>query len=56
MGRIDDVIEQVEKGEAVNTDRVLALLALDFAKQDEQYVAEAAERQEQADGELGQWH
>lgn len=52
--RLAGVIEQVEKGEEVDTNRILTLQALDIARAGELFVAEALKREDEADEQFRQ--
>jgi len=52
MTRMESMRDMIERGENVDFRRVLILLALDQVVADEQYVAEALKRQEDADHEI----
>ena len=47
--RIENIIEQFEKGEPVDLERASLLMGLDAARSDEQFIREHLERQREAD-------
>lgn len=50
--RISSVIQAVEQGEAIDTNKLLLLLELDTIKLGQDYVAESLRLQEEADAQL----
>lgn len=50
--RLADMIERIERGESVDTNRVLTLQALDVARVGELFVKDAIEREREFDDEF----
>ena len=51
MSRIDSIIDRLERGEEIDSDKELILFALELARSDQRFIEEFLERENIADGQ-----